>query len=275
MNSKWSRFGVVALAVLLIAFFVAAVRQYPSQLPQPQNKLTNRSNLQTFPPTTRRNLFQTVAIAPRLYPYSIVAGGVGSNEELRVAIANDTVVARHYEGFDLATATIVALPKPMHAYVSYRIGEDVFWTRHKVNLPPGETLVSDGTRLARTRCGNRISETPQSPISAKEPASEVLEAALEPAFVNSPEDPITREPSFDHPVRAAESGAETSPTTPPFWWVPETPIVPVTPLPPVVPPIIPPENPPVNIPEPGTGTLLILGILLIGFVRNAAIIHRW
>jgi len=36
-------------------------------------------------------------------------------------------------------------------------------------LHAGETLLSDGEHLARTRCGNRVSEVPRAPVSSDEP----------------------------------------------------------------------------------------------------------
>ncbi len=48
-------------------------------------------------------------------------------------------------------------------YVSYRIGNKVFWTKHKLALRKGEAMLSDGTNMARTRCGNRISVLPVRP----------------------------------------------------------------------------------------------------------------
>ena len=38
-------------------------------------------------------------------------------------------------------------------YVSYRRNNQVFWTRHQMLIPAGETLLSDGENFVRVRCG--------------------------------------------------------------------------------------------------------------------------
>jgi hypothetical protein len=69
-----------------------------------------------------------LAIRPQ-FPYSVVPGGVESPQELWQAIENDSAVASHYEGFDLAAAHITVLHADVQAYVSYRIGDGIFWTK--------------------------------------------------------------------------------------------------------------------------------------------------
>ena len=49
------------------------------------------------------------------------------------------------------------------AYVSYRIGHRVFWTRKPVRIPAGETVLTDGETEIRARCGNAVSECARSP----------------------------------------------------------------------------------------------------------------
>ena len=110
-----------------------------------------------------------------LYPYSVIAGGVRSAGELGSAVRNDAVVARHYADFDVAKAHVISLDRDRLAYVSYRMGEQVFWTRHALLLHKGETLITDGTHEARTRCGNRIADTAQAPLSAQQPALDAFE----------------------------------------------------------------------------------------------------
>jgi hypothetical protein len=110
-----------------------------------------------------------------LYPYSVIAGEVRSAGELGSAVRNDAVVARHYADFDVAQAHVISLDRDRLAYVSYRMGEQVFWTRHALLLHKGETLITDGTHEARTRCGNRIADTVQAPSSAQQPALDAFE----------------------------------------------------------------------------------------------------
>ncbi len=65
-----------------------------------------------------------------------------------------------------------SVPSPFvkPVYLSYRKGGSVFWTRKPVDLPPGETLLTDGVLYARARCGNQVSEYPQEPVAEVEPA---------------------------------------------------------------------------------------------------------
>jgi len=114
-----------------------------------------------------------------VYPYSIIPGGVLSVAELRSAVANDSVVAAHYAAFDLAKARVFQLQEARAVYVSYRRGDDVFWTSKKLRLAVGETLITDGQHTSRTRCGNQISDIPRTPISlVDDPLPQTLDTPL-------------------------------------------------------------------------------------------------
>jgi hypothetical protein len=114
-----------------------------------------------------------------VYPYSVVAGGVQDAAELQQASAQDRVVSSHFAGFDYSRARTVRLQEAKQVYLSYRIGNRVFWTRKKVRLHPGEKLISDGKITARTRCANRVSETKQADVSPLEPAAEKFEHPID------------------------------------------------------------------------------------------------
>jgi len=121
-----------------------------------------------------------------VFPYSVIAGGAQSPQELREAVATDPVVAQHYADFDITNARRVTLDAPKLVYVSYRIGNKVFWTKHKLSLRKGEAMLSDGHNLARTRCGNRISVLPVRPNAPAEPTSSDLDGPEFPAIASSP-----------------------------------------------------------------------------------------
>ncbi|WP_449405647.1 hypothetical protein [Massilia phosphatilytica] len=70
----------------------------------------------------------------RVYPYSIVPGGVIDRRELAHAVVADKVVAAHYAAFETARATVETVTKPRAVYVSYRKGDKVFWTSKKLQL---------------------------------------------------------------------------------------------------------------------------------------------
>jgi hypothetical protein len=129
--------------------------------------------------------------APRpVYPYSVVPGGVEDVKELKWVAEHDPIVGAHYAGFDYTRAQVVRLALARTVYVSYRIGNRIYWTRRRVTLHKGEKLITDGRMTARTRCANRVEETPQQ------------EAA-------SPVEPTPQ--TFDQPVRAGEGTAMQAP----------------------------------------------------------------
>lgn len=114
----------------------------------------------------------------RVYPYSIVPGGVYSKDELVQAIQADKVVADHYADFKVDQARMLKVAKPRAVYVSYRKGDKVYWTSKKLTLAVGESLISDGVNEARARCANRISDTPRQPVEVKGPTEEELDSSV-------------------------------------------------------------------------------------------------
>jgi hypothetical protein len=116
-----------------------------------------------------------------VYPYSIVPGGVRNAKELKAAAEHDPVVARHFAGFDYDHARVVRLALARTVYVSYRIGNKVYWSRHRIGLKKGETVITDGKITARTRCANRVEEIPQQLVSQTEPSVAQFEEPMAPA----------------------------------------------------------------------------------------------
>ena len=136
----------------------------------------------------------------KIYPYSVIPGGAYSGEELAVARRVDRVVAAHYSDFETGAAAVRSLPRDMYLYVSYRKADRVYWTANKRRIPKGETVLSDGKHLARTRCGNRLSETPQLPIAAgPQPTETALNGPEMPAGIELPQAPLFA-PAYDAPV---------------------------------------------------------------------------
>jgi hypothetical protein len=117
-----------------------------------------------------------------LYPYSVITGGVRDAHDLKYATQHDPVVATHYVGFDYAHARLVRLVMERSVYVSYRMGNRVYWTRHRVKLHKGETLLTDGKMTARTRCANRVEEKPQQESSRMEPPAVAFDEPVMPAL---------------------------------------------------------------------------------------------
>jgi hypothetical protein len=113
-----------------------------------------------------------------VYPYSVVPGGIADARELKWIAEHDPVVAAHYAGFDYNHARVVRLVLARTVYVSYRIGNHVYWTRHRIKLQKGEKIITDGKMTARSKCGNRVEEVPQQAMSSAEPPVAKFEQPL-------------------------------------------------------------------------------------------------
>lgn len=189
----------------------------------------------------------------RLFPYSVIPGGVESAQELRDALARDPVVARHYADFDLSRARIIRLDRDREVYVSYRMGDRIYWTKKKLKLLKGESVITDGKHEARTRCGNQLSETSADPVSPNEPPAKAMAAVPPPALLAVAEPPSTGVPL----VLPSPPGS--TPTNPPGWVI----VPPVFPIVGGSPPLNPPMPPPVPTPEPNTLSLLATGLSIV------------
>lgn len=108
------------------------------------------------------------------YPYSVIPGGAYSPAELRFSVRHDRVVKNHYADFNIDSARLVKLTEDRFQYVSYRLKNQVYWTRKKLRIPKGEVLLTDGSHFARTRCGNRLSSTPNSNTAPEQPSERML-----------------------------------------------------------------------------------------------------
>ncbi|MGH9765619.1 MAG: PEP-CTERM sorting domain-containing protein, partial [Blastocatellia bacterium] len=199
----------------------------------------------------------------------------------RTALANDPVAAVHYAGFDAGKARVVRLSEPEKAYVSYRIGNRIYWTKHELSLAKGETIITDGVHYARTRCGNRLSETPMQPVARLDPQPAELEAPLQAPsssvadvpfvlpMIAAPDSALTQAAPefaaiapalifpvgsyFVPPIFPSNGGSPGKPGKPPT--IPPSP--PIGPPPPLGPP---PPPPIVPTPEPSSVLLLLAGL---------------
>jgi hypothetical protein len=111
----------------------------------------------------------------RIYPYSVVDGGVHSVQELRSAMWRDPVVSRHYSNFKLSRARVIEAKADGDFHVSYRIGDEIFWTKKRLKVAKGEKLITDGTNFTRTRCANVLSEVIPGRTSREEPTPQVFD----------------------------------------------------------------------------------------------------
>jgi hypothetical protein len=123
-------------------------------------------------------LKQAASSGRPVYQYSVISGGAYNAQELGAAIERDPVVAAHYENISLANVRAEQVKEPRYAYVSYRKGDQVYWTKNKVRLNPGETILTDGETQVRARCGNCISSERLGPVSDEEPEAIELDALM-------------------------------------------------------------------------------------------------
>jgi hypothetical protein len=210
-----------------------------------------------------------------LYPYSVIPGGVRNSVELQNAVAHDDVVARHYSDFDIGKARVTRLSEARSVFVSYRVGSRIFWTKNRVNIPAGETVVTDGEHTARTRCGNRLSAVPVAPVLKEEPSPEAMEIPAGGALVAAPEElpvlPLVAPPASTIVVPEHSAGSIFIPPIVPIFPLggsPYSPGIPAgTPPPPIVPP--PPQTP-VSTPEPSDFLMLTTGLACIWLLRRMA-----
>jgi len=262
-----------SIAVVLVGAslcLLAGIFEKPAQSPSPDPAIRTMPELYRFANELQPG-FRDPGQKRVIYPYSVIRGGVRSGEELAREMDRDAVVAAHFAAFDSSEARIERVRDEKMVHVSYRIQNQIFWTAKKVKLPQGENLITDGTTLARTRCGNRVSLEQQQPVSPDEPPVEVLDTPMIPerediVEVFAPLDigdpsPITgnpRQPAFILPPFPPPPGAWTIPTVPPI--TPRTPPLVVRPKTP------PPEIP--GVPEPGTLILLGSGLALHFLIRR-------
>ena len=203
-----------------------------------------------------------------LYPYSVIPGGAVNAQELRTALLHDPVVAAHYADFNLENAHVVrqAADRPM--YVSYRLGDRVFWTTRALVIHKGEKLISDGAHEARTRCGNRLSATAVAPVSPEQPPAYVLAAPEAPILFAGNYPPSPGFPLI--PPLGGGLGAPGSSGSPPGGGIIPPPVYPIV----GGVPTSHTPTPPVTVPEPGSGVLLATGLLFLVAVFAVAAVRR-
>jgi len=163
LHNRFVSVAAIAAGLILAAAIICVVTQrFLPSLPTPISELGRAPD----PPENQPR---------KIYPYSVIPGGIANGEELQSKLKMDKTAARHYSDFQVNRGVLVyARFDRQSAYVSYRIGNRIFWTRKRVRVDPTEILLTDGTYFARTRCGNRLSDTPQKPTAEEEPTEEAL-----------------------------------------------------------------------------------------------------
>jgi hypothetical protein len=203
------------LVMLLFAATAAVTWQFSRQQPIAR---TSHSSISAppagwAPASSTDSLYIASRPSRPAYPYSVIPGGVGSAEELRQISDHDPVVAQQFRGFDYEHAHLVTVSEKQLMYVAYRKGDKVYWTRKKVALHPGETLISDGKMVARTRCGNRVAVAPLGPPGIMDPLISDLDQPLfSNEMVTNPAEPKAEVLAAAIPSPTPEVGNALQPT---------------------------------------------------------------
>jgi hypothetical protein len=125
--------------------------------------------------------------ARTVFRHSVVPGGVYTADEAQAAMSRDSTVADHYRQVSPAVLHPETLAADQLVYMSYRIGDQIYWTKNKVLLREGERILTDGVNRIRARCGNCLSLQPMQPTADAEPDSAEFDALtqVEPEIIPS------------------------------------------------------------------------------------------
>ena len=100
-----------------------------------------------------------------VYPYSVVSGGVHSQDELRNAIAQDAVVAAHYTHVSVEHARVASVSAPRRVVHVVPDRRPDLLDEKQGGRGKWEAILTDGRAEIRARCGNCISDSPDGPDS--------------------------------------------------------------------------------------------------------------
>ena len=274
---RWGAIAVLVLEAVSVAALVGSVQMGSAKVLEPEEVRGSVSAEVLAPISLRFDSPDSDAPSSQsaFYPYSVIPGGAHSGAELRNAVANDAAVRIHYGDFVVSNARVERLEKTQAFYVSYRAGNEIFWTKKPLTILAGETVLTDGTHMARTRCGNRLSLAPVGPTAPPgklEPTPAAMEIPDGGILLASAAVP-SQLPLSPTPLTSLPPSVAAPATTGPGIYLPVIPFFPVgggggstspgTPsTPPPGPPSTPPA-PPVATPEPSVLGLMAVGL---GFV---------
>ena len=218
--------AIVTIAVTTVSLLgVAALLHYGLKHP---SKIANLDR-------SDRSASGARTVARPVYPYSVLPGGAYNVAELKRKLTSDATAARHYQPFQLARVRSVGANFASAVYVSYRKGDQIYWTRNPVRITAGEALLTDGVLFARARCGNRISMTPEVPVARVDPPPDIIDV---PQYYEFPPIALPETPGLTETTNPPDTVASSPPGSPPGGLL-------------IVPPILPPV---VTKHTPGGGT---------------------
>jgi hypothetical protein len=213
-------------------------------------------------------------------------------DDFHRAVMSDVVLAREYRNFKWAVASTIDAHSA-YQRVTYRKGDNVFWTASPLLITAGERLFSDGVMVVRAHCCNKIAATVERggeielqgapPPEALQPESGGGEGAFE------------RERWLSVPAAGA-GGVVVAGGFPPLWGpvlvpggrgvplpgvftpgggvgsLPSSGVLIVSPgvtTPSTVLEVVPEVVPPVSTPEPSSTVLLVVGLVSVVLIERA------
>jgi hypothetical protein len=134
--------------------------------------------------------------ARKIYPFSIIPGGVYDPKELEKSIQNDPSLAEHYRDIEMENLIAVRTQAPINAYVSFRCDGQICWTKKTLTIPRGELVLTDGQHMIRSRCGNRIQRKRPGDAVSSSAATEQMQDYI----LDAPMPSIAKLPRYLQPV---------------------------------------------------------------------------
>jgi len=190
--------AVTAVSLLCVAMILHYGRKLPSRIARLDRSHQPASGTRT--------------VARPVYRYSVLPGGAYGVAELKRKLTSDATAARHYQPFQLERVRSVGASFASPVYVSYRKGNQIYWTRNPIRIAAGETLLTDGVLFARARCGNRISMTPEVPVAHVDPPPEIIDF---PQYYEFPPVALPETPGLTETTNPPDTVASSPPGSPP------------------------------------------------------------
>src|ERR1041384_91526 len=131
---------LAALAVVSVVGFIGAVTY--EIWPQRAEVAADLAKVFEAPAAADASLAALRVDERPVYRHSIVAGGAYSRSEVANAIRQDGVVAAHYADIDVDRVHATTVTPARAVYVSYRVGDRVFWAKKPGRRWPGEATVA-------------------------------------------------------------------------------------------------------------------------------------
>ena len=187
------RYGLAVALAAAVLFVVALMATMSggrgNQAPSLATGLDSPVIFDGFPELASLDTTDTASARP-VFRHSVIPGGVYTPAELRNALARDAVAASHYPSLKPEAVRAAVVTQDRFAYVSYRKDDQIYWTRNKVRLSAGETILTDGANEIRARCGNCISDTAMLPVADVEPDAAELDRLVDEGEQNHAGDPF-------------------------------------------------------------------------------------